>query len=164
MHYTINGPIELSQDSVLVYGDAKTLSQISEAYTYQLNVKDLSDTLRHNVKMAPIPDALIEPGSIDVMVPIERLQTKTQRVQVSVRNAPANINVVVFPSSVEVTYRAPKSEASQNADDITAVVDYNTIDVKAKGNKAALQIGEVPGAYVDVKLLTDSVEYIIEHR
>lgn len=164
MHYTISGHIDLSQDSVMVFGTAKTLSQITEAYTYQLNVKDLTDTLRRSVSMAPIPDVLIEPNSINVVVPVERLQTRTQRVPVSVRNAPNGIHVVVFPSTVEVTYRAPKSESSQNLGEITAVVDYNSIDINAKGNKAALQIGEAPGAYVDVKLLVDSVEYIIERH
>lgn len=161
MLHTRNGVITRDYDSVLVYADYKTLKEITEVYTYHVREVNLTDTLRRRVAISPIKGAVMEPRSIEITIPIEKLVTRSQRVPISVRNAPDNINVVLFPSNVEVTYRTPMSEAhKENA--LTVVVDYNNINLQSRGHKVPVQAGEVPGAYEDVRLAVDSVEYIIE--
>lgn len=159
--YTLYGALIQSQDSVLVFSDAKTLSDINEVYSYHVEVTDLTDTLRRKVTIAPINNAVIEPRAIDIMVPIEKLITQTRSVKIAVRNAPAGIKMLLFPGDVEVTYRSPASRISDESG-VTAVVDYNSIGTTAGSNKLKVSIGEMPAAYQDVKLSHDSVEYIIE--
>lgn len=159
--YTLYGTLMQSQDSVLVFSDAKTLSEINEVYTYHVEVSDLTDTLRRKVTIAPINNAVVEPRSIDIMVPIEKLTTLTRPVKIVVRNAPPGVKMLLFPGDVEVTYRSPMSRITDETD-ITAVVDYNSIATSQGGNKLKVMIGEMPAAYQDVKLSHDSVEYIIE--
>ena len=159
--YTLYGALIQSQDSVLVFSDAKTLSEINEVYTYHVEELDLTDTLRRKVTIAPINGAVIEPRAIDIIVPIEKLNTQTRNVKIAVRNAPRGVKMLLFPSDVEVTYRSPVSRIKDDAG-ITAVVDYNTVDFSSPNNKVKVTIGEVPAAYQDVKLSHDSVEYIIE--
>ncbi len=159
--YALYGALIQSQDSVLVFSDAKTLSEINEVYTYHVEELDLTDTLRRKVTIAPINGAVIEPRAIDIIVPIEKLSTQSHNVKIAVRNAPQGVKMLLFPSDVEVTYRAPVSRIKDDAG-ITAVVDYNTVDFSSPSNKVKVTIGEVPAAYQDVKLSHDSVEYIIE--
>ena len=161
MLHTRNGMITRDHDSVLVFADYKTLNEITEVYTYHVKEIGLTDTLRRRVSLSPIKGAVMEPRSIEITIPIEKLVTRSQRVPISVRNAPSNINVVLFPSNVEVTYRTPMSEI-HNDNTLTVVVDYNNINVNTPGNKVPIQAGEVPGVYEDVRLAMDSVEYIIE--
>ena len=150
-----------SQDSVLVFSDAKTLSEINEVYTYHVEEMDLTDTLRRRVTIAPINGAVVEPRSIDIMVPIEKLKPKSQAVKISVRNAPPGIKMLLFPSDVEVNFLSPASRISEDAG-ITAVVDYNSVDFNSHSNKVYVSIGEIPAAYQNVEYAPDSVEYIIE--
>ena len=157
--YALYGTLIKSQDSVLVFSDAKTLSDINEVYTYHVEVTDLTDTLRRKVTIAPINNAVVEPRAIDIMAPIEKLTTQTRSVKIAVRNAPAGVKMLLFPGDVEVTYRSPVSRNSDDAS-ITAVVDYNSIVTGS--NKLKVMIGEMPAVYQDVKLSHDSVEYIIE--
>ena len=140
------------------------LKSITQVYTYHFSESGLTDTLRRKVTLAPINGAVIEPRAIEVMIPVERMVLRTQKVHVSVRNMPPNVNVIVFPSVVEVTYRAPMSYFNNNNKNnaITAVVDYNSININTPGNKVELMVGEVPGAFENVSLELDSVEYIIE--
>lgn len=159
--YTLFGALIQSQDSVLVFSDAKTLSEINEVFTYHVEELDLTDTLRRKVTIAPITGAVVEPRAIDIMVPIEKLKSQTRSVKIVVRNAPAGLKMLLFPSDVEVSYRAPMSRINDEAG-ITAVVDYNSVDFNSTSNKVPVMIGEVPAAYHDVKLSHDSVEYIIE--
>ena len=160
-NYTLYGALIQSQDSVLVFSDAKTLNAINEVYTYHVEETDLTDTLRRKVTIAPINNAVVEPRAIEIMVPIEKLKPQTRSVRIAVRNAPPGIKMLLFPSDVEVTYRSPVSRISDETG-ITAVVDFNSIDMNSTSNKVKVIIGEMPAAYQDVKLSHDSVEYIIE--
>jgi len=159
--YTLYGALIQSQDSVLVFSDAKTLSEINEVYTYHVEETDLTDTLRRKVTIAPINGAVIEPRTIDIMVPIEKLKPLTRTVKIAVRNAPPGVKMLLFPSDVEVSYRSPVSRIKDDAD-ITTVVDYNSVDFNSHNNKVKVIIGEMPAVYQDVKLSHDSVEFIIE--
>ena len=159
--YTLYGALIQSQDSVLVFSDAKTLNEINEVFTYHVEELELTDTLRRKVIIAPINGAVIEPRAIDIMVPIEKLKSQTRSVKIVVRNAPPGLKMLLFPSDVEVSYRSPASRANDEGG-ITAVVDYNSVDFNSTSNKVKVQIGEVPAAYQDVKFSHDSVEYIIE--
>lgn len=160
-NYTLNGALIQSQDSVLVFSDAKTLSEINEVYTYHVEEVDLSDTLRRRVTIAPINGAVVEPRAIEIMIPIEKLKSQTRMVKIAVRNAPRGVKMLLFPSDVEVTYRAPMSRLQDDAE-ITAVVDYNAVNFNSRSNKVKVIIGEAPAAYQDLKITHDSVEYIIE--
>ena len=159
--YTLYGALIQSQDSVQVFSDAKTLSEINEVYTYHVEEHDLTDTLRRKVTIAPISGAVIEPRAIDIMVPIEKLKSQTRSVKIVVRNAPPGLKMLLFPSDVEINYRSPISRVKDESG-ITAVVDYNSVDFSSTNNKVKVQIGEIPAAYQDVKLSQDSVEFIIE--
>lgn len=159
--YTLFGALIQSQDSVLVFSDAKTLSDINEVFTYHVEETDLTDTLRRKVTIAPISGAVVEPRAIDIMVPIEKLKSQKRSVKIVVRNAPPGLKMLLFPSDVEVSYRSPMSRINDESG-ITAVVDYNSVDFNSTSNKVMVNIGEIPAAYQDVKLSHDSVEYIIE--
>ena len=159
--YTQYGALIQIQDSVLVFSDAKTLSEINEVYTYHVEELNLTDTLRRRVSIAPINGAGVEPRSIDIIVPIEKLKQQTRSVKIAVRNAPAGVKMLLFPSDVEVKYLSPVSRITEDAG-ITAVVDYNSVDFNSSSNKVKVMIGEVPAAYQDVRFSNDSVEYIIE--
>lgn len=159
--YAQYGALIQSQDSVLVFSDAQTLNEINEVYTYHVEETDLTDTLRRKVSIAPIKGAVVEPRTIEITVPIEKMRFLTQRVKIAVRNAPPTVKMLLFPSDVEVSFRSPVSRIKDDAG-ITAVVDYNSLDPNSPSNKVKVLIGEIPAAYQDVKLTPDSVEYIIE--
>lgn len=159
--YTLYGALIQSQDSVLVFSDAKTLSEINEVYTYHIEEVDLTDTLHRKVTIAPINGAVIEPRAIDITVPVEKLKQQSRTIKIAVRNAPRGVKMLLFPSDVEVTYRSPVSRIKDDAG-ITAVVDYNSLANGSSSNKVKVMIGEMPAAYQDVRFSHDSVEYIIE--
>lgn len=159
--YTQFGAFLKNPDSVLVFSDAKTLSEINEVYTYHVEETELTDTLRRKMTIAPINGAVVQPRSIDIMVPIEKMKSQTRPVKISVRNAPSGVKVLLFPSDVEVTYLSPLSRINDEAG-ITAVVDYNSLGANSSGNKVKVEIGETPASYQNVKLSHDSVEFIIE--
>lgn len=159
--YTQNGAFTMSQEYAIVYGDAETLNEIDEVYTYHVEATNLTDTLRRSVAISPVKGAVIEPRSINIVVPIEKLISQTRTVKIVVRNAPSGVKMLLFPGDVDITYSSPASRSNEDAG-ITAVVDYNSVDFKSSSNKVKVNIGEAPAAFQNVKPAIDSVDYIIE--
>lgn len=162
MQYEIVGNIEMSVDSVKVYGDHDDIMGIDEVYTYHVDEKELTDTLLRKVTISPIHGVRIEPREITVMVPVEKLIKREREIPVVVKNKPENINVITFPATVKVSYLVPQSQYNNLDKRVSAIVDYNDILESPSINKVEVRIGEVPMIYKNVSINTDSVEYIIE--
>lgn len=161
LRYSI-GKFEASQDSVLVYSDSETLSQISEVYTYHTQMVNLTDTLRRSVTIQPCVGAKIVPSAVKIMVPVERLIQKHQQVPIQVRNVPQNQSLLVFPSSIEVSYLVPQSQYKTNVTGISVVADYYSIDWASQSGKVAVYVADYPPLCRNVELSADSVEFILE--
>lgn len=163
--YTQSGEILITPDSVLIFGTQERLDQITEVYTNHINATSLTETLHQNITLQRVRNAMIEPRSVDVFVPIEKLVTKTLELPVSVANAPSDTTVVLLPVKVKMIFRVPFSKYHDNAAvSPTAVVNYNDINLLSGSNKIPVKSGVVPGYVQDVRFQPDSVEYIIERR
>ncbi|MCH4156299.1 MAG: hypothetical protein LKF31_08355 [Muribaculaceae bacterium] len=162
MQYVINGPVTLSDDSVLVFSDRKTLDDIDEVYTFHVDVTQLKDTLVRPVNIAPIPGTKISPRSITITIPVEPLIRKEQNIPIIVKNKPAGVRVVILPSVVQASFLVPLSMYSKNKP-VIAEVDYNDI-LYSMSNKLEVRIAESPAIYKNISLGIDSVEYVIDNN
>ena len=162
LQYAQTGPLIQSVETVMVYAEPSTLEDITQVYTYHIKAHELTDTFRRKVSIAPLRGAVVEPRSLEVMVPVEKMTSQRQKLQIVVRNVPQDTKVIVFPSSVEAAYRAPVS-ALKRESEVRAIVDYNDI-VASHSSKVAVRADEYPAIYQDVKLSVDSVEYIVEKQ
>ena len=152
--------VTTSPDSVVVYAiDRATLNEITEVDLVTVEVAHLSSTYDKTVRLRPISGVRIIPDRVRLIVPVEPLIKKVDNVPISVRNQPYGINVLLFPSSINVSYLLPQSKY-KDAVNLTVVVDYNDIDLSS--NKVNVKLGEVSGAYSNVVLGVDSVNYVIE--
>ncbi len=160
IQYVIYGSIKQDADSAVVFSDRNTLAEIEEVYTYRVEERNLKDTLLRTVAIAPMQNVKIDPERIQLTIPVEPLISKKLNIPVQVKNMPAEMNVITFPSVVEVSFLVPFSMYRKNLP-MTAVVDFNDI-VRAKSNKVNVKIDESPALYNNVSLAQDSVEFIIE--
>ena len=111
------------------------------------------------MRIKPINNVRIIPNKVKLHVPVEPLIKKEQEVSISVRNQPYGLNVLLFPPSVKVSYLVPQSKYHSPLN-LTVVVDYN--DINMSSNKVNIKLGEVSGAYSNVVIGADSVNYVIE--
>lgn len=160
--YIIYGVYTTRPQTVKIYGDKNTLAGITKVYTERIVKTDLTDTLRQTVRIIKINDVAIEPRSVQIMVPIEKLTSGHTIVPVEVCNTPEHVNLRVIPSEVKVSYLTPKSVSTQKNTGITVVVDYN--DLNPAKSKIPIRFGVEPPAYQEMQIETDSVEYIIEQK
>lgn len=160
IQYVIYGSVEQDVDSAIVFADRNALAEIDEVYTYRVVEQNLKDTLLRTVAIAPIQNVKIEPERIQLTIPVEPLISKKMNIPIQVKNMPEGMNVITFPSVVEVSFLVPFSMYRKNIP-MAAVVDFNDIK-RTKGNKVNVKIEESPALYNNISLGQDSVEFIIE--
>ena len=160
IQYVIYGSVEQDVDSAIVFADRNALAEIDEVYTYRVVEQNLKDTLLRTVAIAPIQNVKIEPERIQLTIPVEPLISKKLNIPIQVKNMPEGMNVITFPSVVEVSFLVPFSMYRKNIP-MAAVVDFNDIK-RTKGNKVNVKIEESPALYNNISLGQDSVEFIIE--
>ena len=159
LQYVQSGAPSSDVDSVRVYSDKETLEKISSVYTYHFELKDITDTIYREVKIAPIAGVKTVPGSVTVMVPVEQLITKTAVIPIVSRGVPYGMNIVTFPSRVKVSYLVPLSQYKKEQDFRAEVYfDETTKNV----SKLRLYLNQINWAYGDIIMAQDSVDYIIE--
>ena len=162
--YVPSGKVEVTPDSVDVYGKAEVLAGITRIYTRRISgaaLQAVTDTIRRTVALQHVNGVVVHPPTITVMVPVEGMVDASSDVRVELVNAPDNVSANFHPSTVAVNYKKPKSyDETHSKAQLRVTVDYATIDLK--NNKARLEIKEWPAAYDDVVLTADSVTYTVE--
>lgn len=152
--------VKTTPDSVTIYAlDRSTLREITEVDITTVEVENLTMTLDKQVRLKPIKDVRCIPNKVKLHVPVEPLIKKEDEVAISVRNQPYGLNIMLFPPTVKVSYLVPQSKY-QSPLNLTVVVDYN--DINMSTNKVNVKLGEVSGAYNNVVIDTDSVNYVID--
>lgn len=157
----ISGLIEANVDSVLVYGVNGVPASLTEIETIPFSRSDLSDTIRVEVGLKPVPGLRIIPDRVTVTVPVEPLIAKTRSVPLDKVGLPENTGLITFPSRVTVNYLVPMSEYNTDFP-IRAYVDYAHINPATQ--KARVMLSAQPSECYNVTVTPDSVEYIIERH
>lgn len=158
--YIYREMIKTDPDSVVVYAlDQATLFNIKEVNISTVEVANLTSTFTKEVMLKSINNVKIVPDRVKLTVPVEPLIRKDYNASISVRNQPYNVKVVVFPTSVDVSFLVPQSHYRDPVN-LTMIVDYNDIDLSRK--KVNVKVGERSENYKYIKQHIDSVTYFIE--
>lgn len=157
----LSGPIKANIDSVKVYGVNGVPRSIKYVDTNPITLSELKDTTRLEISIKPIDGYRIIPDKVTVTIPVEPLIAKRRQIAVDVVGLPEGLDLITFPSSVEVTYLVPMSKFNEDYP-IKTFVDYSQID--SLRPTAPVTVSSVPEYYKNLALSPDSIEYIIERR
>lgn len=161
MQYVISGPIEANVDSVMIFSATDATRSISKVTTYPLIRAGLKDTTVFRVKIKPIEGVRIIPDAVTVKVPVEPLIAKKRTIPIEVMNVPADVRLLTFPSTAEISYLVPMNAYNKEAN-VRLFVDYASINRESK--KVRVQSSAISGIFRKFSFRPDSVEYIIESR
>lgn len=158
----ISGSVKVEPDSVTVYSVSKLGSNFHRVNTMELSLDDVSETYTGKLRLnLPIGSRAV-PDVVTVTVPVEPLIAKQRAVAVSIKDAPDNASVVMFPSRVDVTFFVPMSRYNSEVGAITVYADFRRRSPSTA--KMPIYLGSAPEVCRDVTLAVDSVEYLIENR
>ncbi|MDP4686549.1 MAG: CdaR family protein [Salibacteraceae bacterium] len=169
VQYTLpNGYVLL--DSVITFpneiqvtGALSILDTLAFVQTDTLKLGELSYSQNRNVSISRRvigSDAAISIDSVQMMVNIDQLTEKTFLIEPTKLNVPDSINLLLFPSSVEVIMQVPLSRYDEIMEDgIQLEVDFNDFDPAYPTLPLKLQSWPVQAQ--KIKLKDERVEMVI---
>ena len=160
LQYIISGPIKADVDSVMLYSISDLPHTLKFVSTEPIVRSGLKDTVRYEVKVKPIAGVRIIPDKVIVTVPVEPLISRKRSINLDVINRPSDVNLITFPSKIEISYLVPMNAYNDDYP-VKAFVDFN--DIKPSRKKLPVSLSVIPSVYHNVSFAPDSVEYIIEN-
>lgn len=149
-------------DSVLVYAPAGILDTITTAYTQQLKLEDISDTLKQQVPLLARKGVKYVPASVEMMFPVDIYTEKTVEVPLHGVNFPADKVLRAFPSKVQVTFQVGLSRFRQiSADDFHINVSYEEL-LRLGSDKYTVKLKKIPHGVSQVRFNPEQVDFLIE--
>lgn len=121
------GEVRFDPDSVMVHGDLQDLQRITEVRTRSISAKGV-DKSRQGTVALDIPSGIsAETDRVRYEVEVARYVEMTMTLPVTVVGQPADRSLMVLPSQVELTFRAPfhPKGGRINAEDLSLQVDYS---------------------------------------
>lgn len=119
------GKIELTPDSVLVYGHEKTLKSVTEVTTSGITYNSLNHSVQGYVTPVQQRDLRIDADKIHYSLRVERYVELERTVPVGTTHVPSGKTMIVLPSQVKVTYRVPFGmQKDAQSDGLSVAVDY----------------------------------------
>lgn len=149
-------------DSVLVYAPAGILDTITTAYTQQLKLEEISDTLKQQVSLLARKGVKYVPASVEMMLPVDIYTEKSVEVPLHGVNFPADKVLRAFPSKVQVTFQVGLSRFRQiTADDFHINVSYEEL-LRLGSDKYTVKLKKVPHGVSQVRFNPEQVDFLIE--
>lgn len=155
----IHGKPVADPQSVYVFSTRPILDTVTRIFTEKITRSNLEESRVLSVKLRPIPGARIVPPNVKVNINVETLVRKKTTVNIAVDHLPAGMDLLLFPSSVEVEYFVPMSSFSRA--DISPEVRVDYRDYKSGTKRLPLHVGRHEKDILNVRILSDSVEYTL---
>lgn len=156
----ITGALKSRPMNVTVYGPQSALDTIYRVLTERIKRHNIRESVKIGIDLLDIPGVRIIPDKVEVIVQAEPLVRKEQMVSIKTINVPNGINLVLFPSKVNVEYFIPMSKFGDEQPEIEAMVDYSQLPLSRNG-KLYIMLGPTPPGIVRPSLMADSVEYSV---
>lgn len=149
-------------DSVLVYAPAGVLDTITAAYTCQVKLENISDTLKRQIPLLTQKGVKFVPASIEMLLPVDIYTEKTVEVSLHGINFPADKVLRAFPSKVQITFQVGLSRFRKiTASDFHLNVSYEEL-LHLGSDKYTVKLKNVPEGVSQVRFNPEQVDFLIE--
>ena len=157
--YMATGPVVVSPDSVVVYGDPRLLASVERVHTRQISLSDIHGSV-HGVVRLDAPGGLrLSETEVTYSLEAARYVEIRSRAAVEVRGAPSSRRLSVLPSSVDVVFRCVFPLISDPVGRVGFYVDYPDF-VESRYGKCLVRVDPLPDGVIEVTTEPELVECI----
>jgi len=162
--YMLSNKIQLSPDSVMIFGPKEAVEKLKSIPTKLLTLNNLSDTTYIQVQLKPINHVRLSSESIKVSILVEPFTERKVQVPITALNCPENLSIRTFPAFVNATYIVGLSKFNAlSPSDIQVYLDYNELK-NSKTSKGLLKIKNNSLNISNIRILPLEVEFILEQK
>ena len=154
--------IEFSPERVEVYARKSLLDSIRYAFTENMLISNLTDTVVKTVALQKIAGAKFVPSEVKVTIYPDILTENSVEVPVTAVNMPEGKILRTFPSRVKVLFVTGVGNVRNvSASQFRVVADYKVISAHPS-EKCSISIARMPQGIRNPRLEISEVDYLIE--
>lgn len=161
--YTNVGGIRMNPDSVTIYGEPSHLSSIDKVFTESLALDNVSSSRRGVARLEKIQGVRLSSEMADYSLEVSRYVEIKASLPVRGRNVPSGRNLVIYPSTAEVTFKCAFPVSSDPASSANVYVDYARFEESLHG-QCIPEIDGLPADVIDYKVSPDVFECVESGR
>ena len=161
--YMAESTIEVTPDSVFVYGEPFRLENVDAVYTKPINYMDISKDVSGVVKLEKIKDIRISEAEVRYGLKVKRFVEVISSVPVTAVNVPLGKKMSVYPSVVEVSLKCNFPLIDDPESGLRVEADYNDLQ-KSLGQRCVLKVNAPARGVISTEVTPISVSYILEDK
>lgn len=136
-------PMELSADSVTVYGEPLRLASIDKVLTRQILRKDVHRSFHGSVPLDQPAGVRLSRSEVTYSQDVTRFVEYSCLMPVAVRNVPEGLSLAVLPAQVQMNFRFVFPVSGNPASSAEAYVDYDEFAASISG-KCMVRCSDLP--------------------
>ncbi|MCX4336483.1 MAG: hypothetical protein K1V99_12170 [Bacteroidales bacterium] len=159
--YMSSGSFDVTPDSVTVYGEPFQLENVTCVYTEPVKHSDVSEDVHGVVRLKKIKGIRLSADDVHYSMDVTRYVEIRQTVPVETVNVPSGKEMLVFPSSVEVTLRCVFPLMDDPYENVRFQADYSEFASSLSG-KCAVRALQLPKGVISSNVEPAAVGCVIE--
>ena len=157
------GEIQVSPDSVTVYGERSKLETVTRVYTEPVKVYNLDEDLIGVADIEKIKGVRISESEAHFSMDVARYVEVVRTCPVTVMNVPADKQLNIYPSSVTVAFRCEFPMVKDPTESIVFYVDYNDF-ASSRNGKCRVSVVQKPKGLISYEADPAMLECVLEDR
>lgn len=160
--FMLKGQMSIKPDTVRVSGPRTVIDTMQAAYTNELTIERLKETMTRTVGFVEIPQVRYENKRVSVSIPVEQFTEASIRVHILPVNVPEGLTLKLFPATINVFYHVALSDYDKiQPQHFMAIADYKEIE-RLNPLKINVQLTRFPDYILILRKYPESVDYIVE--
>lgn len=161
--YALNGKIDISPDSVIIYAPKVIADTIHYIKTNELVFKNLNKSIKRNVTLKEIEGIKYSFKRTIVNIPVDQFIESSKEINIETKNVPDDVRLRLFPSKIKLSYRVGLSNYKNIKEkDFKLSVDYN--ELTSLSNVLKVNLEKYPDFLTHIEISPSKVESIIEKK
>lgn len=158
--FTLLSELEITPDSVLVYGSPEILRRVGTIYTANIVKNDVRGDLHGQVALEKPAGLRLSQDEVGYTLRVGRYVEIKASLPVQVRNLPDGVNISIFPALVDVYLRCKFPMVNDDpSDGLECYVDYNEFAGSLSG-KCVIHAGALPVGVISCRLEPEMCECV----
>ena len=161
--YMADGELQISPDSVVVYGEPFRLENINAIYTSPIKYTDVAEDIRGIASLEHLKGVRISDKEVHYSIGVKRFVEIRRMLPVQVINLPSGKDLRVYPSVVEVSLKCNFPLREDPDQGLAVVVDYNDF-LSSLSGQCVPRLSDVSSGIIDYEINPVTVSGVIEDR
>ncbi len=154
-------PVQVSPDSVTVYGEPFILDALQEVFTEPVKYSNLSSGIQGEVALEPLRGVRYSEEKVRYSIDVTRFVELTGTFPLTVINVPADKSMTIFPSRADVYLKCTFPYNDNPLAGVALEVDYNDFQNSLSG-KCVVRLVDQARDVIEYDIYPPVVECIVE--